>query len=172
MPIKIKECPSQERLAELFEYRDGKLFWREARRHGQIKAGSEAGTLTPFGYMRVNINRRIYAAHRLIWTLLRGLIPEGAEIDHINGVRDDNRIENLRLATASENKCNRKRAHRNNVSTGVLGVYKELRCNSFRAHCQHNGKTVAKNFKNVDEATQWRNATAKQLHGDFAGLAQ
>lgn len=57
------------------------------------------------GYLIVNRGKRLYS-HRLIWETLKGPIPNGYEIDHINTVRDDNRLENLRCVTKSQNMLN------------------------------------------------------------------
>lgn len=62
------------------------------------------------GYLMVNLDHKLVAAHRLIWKLVNGDIPEGMVIDHINNVRHDNRINNLRLATRTQNSQNRKKS--------------------------------------------------------------
>jgi len=61
------------------------------------------------GYRQIKINNVIYPAHRLIWIFCNGSIDENMQIDHINGIKDDNRIENLRLVTAQQNCFNRSR---------------------------------------------------------------
>ena len=69
----------------------------------EIKYGKEVGYLDKStGYRYVEINGISYYSHRLIWFMHYGTWPKG-QIDHINGIKDDNRIENLREATASEN---------------------------------------------------------------------
>ena len=88
----------------IFEYRDGNLYWKVSA--GKRKAGSRAGNVGGKGYRRVGYNYKLYPEHRVIWELHNGSIPDGLEIDHINRVRSDNRIENLRLATSQENKRN------------------------------------------------------------------
>lgn len=60
-------------------------------------------TPTAKGYMRIRLGDQFDYVHRLIWEHVNGPIPKGMHIDHINGVRDDNRIENLRLVTPKEN---------------------------------------------------------------------
>ena len=79
-------------------------------------------TKTEHGYMRVCLAAGHMFVHRIVWYAFNGEVPEGIDIDHINGERSDNRIENLRLATRKENALNRKRANSNSVS-GVRGVY-------------------------------------------------
>jgi hypothetical protein len=78
----------------------GALTWVAGLRRGQT-----AGCLKNDGYRRVTIGGVNYAEHRLIWFLMTGEWPE-LQIDHRNGVRDDNRWVNLRQATASQNTAN------------------------------------------------------------------
>lgn len=78
--------------------------------------------LTPSGYLRVALRRRFYFVHRIVWMAFRGRIPDGLDIDHINGRRDDNRLENLRIVTRRENSLNRQNPNKNSKS-GFRGVY-------------------------------------------------
>jgi hypothetical protein len=68
-------------------------------------SGNKAGVLMESGYIKIVINRKPYRAHRLAWVYIYGVWPK--EIDHINGVRNDNRIANLRESTRSENNQNK-----------------------------------------------------------------
>lgn len=58
------------------------------------------------GYRRYNINDKAYSAHILVWENFKGQIPKGYVIDHIDGVRDNNNLSNLRLISQSENMYN------------------------------------------------------------------
>lgn len=80
----------------------GQFFWREAR--GGRRKGALAGSLDEKGYWCIRINRVLYKAHRLVWLLHNEDMPE--IVDHINHDRTDNRIENLRAVTLSENNAN------------------------------------------------------------------
>lgn len=96
-------------LSELLRYdpESGKIFWK-VRRSNLVYAGREALTASKnSGHKHGRIYRKAYMAHRVAWALHYGEWPDGA-IDHINGIPDDNRIENLRLASASENAMNRR----------------------------------------------------------------
>lgn len=90
----------------------------------RVRAGEVAGSLTTKGYCQVILMKRGYRIHRVIWRMLVGEIPEGMQIDHINQVKNDNRIENLRLVTNAENKRNSGK-YKNN-SSGVTGVRRIL----------------------------------------------
>lgn len=95
---------------------------------------------TPSGYLRVALRKRLYFVHRIVWMSFCGRIPLGFEVDHINGKRDDNRIENLRIVTRRENSLNRQRANKNSKS-GSRGVYFHRRCKKWSfSYC---GKQIA-----------------------------
>ena len=96
---------------ELFEYRDGKLYNKTTRNNHAIK-GNRAGLLAQTGYRVSSVEGKPKREHRVIWEMLNGKIPKGLQIDHINRIKDDNRIENLRLVTGSVNR-------HNNNGTGV-----------------------------------------------------
>jgi hypothetical protein len=90
---------------ELFDYRDGKLYWKQSV--GQrIKVGNEAGSKSKTtGYRVVGYGGKSYAAHRVVWLMHTGKWPDG-QIDHMNHDRCDNKIQNLRVTTPSENRKN------------------------------------------------------------------
>ena len=89
---------TQARLKKLLSYNTdtGEFRWRVTRR-GAARAGSVAGCVRHDGYVRIAIDGKRYLAHRLAWLYVHGeLVPE---LDHANGVRSDNRLDNLRPAT-------------------------------------------------------------------------
>lgn len=112
-----RSLPTQERLRALFSYQDGKLIWRHGR--GKILTGDVAGHLKPDGYVAIGLDYAEYKAHRLVWKWHHGSDPE--ILDHVNGVRHDNRIENLEEVTNREN-CNRGRDKRITLPRGVRCV--------------------------------------------------
>lgn len=116
----IRVDPLQhERLLEMLTYdKDtGEFYWNI---HVSTRAkGCKAGSYSAQGYIMIQVDKKIYAAHRLAWYYVYGYYPEH-QIDHINRVRDDNRIINLREVTQSCNSKNTKVRSDNNV--GVTGV--------------------------------------------------
>lgn len=96
-----------EEVARLFTYdwEAGVLYWKIKDRNTirrNYVAGPSKGTKD--GYRQVSIKGKMYMEHRIIMMLCFGHIPENAEIDHINHVRNDNRLCNLRFVTMSENR--------------------------------------------------------------------
>lgn len=112
--------PNSTRLRELLNYDPATgVFTRRLGVRG-FAAGSTVGSPHSAGYIYCSVAGYRCFAHRLAWCYMYGDWPEG-ELDHINGVRNDNRIDNLRLATRSENMLNRHRPRKGNKS-GYIGV--------------------------------------------------
>ena len=112
---------TQKELKRLLRYdpESGVFTWRVKKGARALK-GSVAGTLHPLRYIHINIDRKQYKAHRLAWLYVYGKWPEN-QIDHINHIRNDNRIKNLRDVKRIYNGRNQK-LHNTN-KTGVSGVY-------------------------------------------------
>jgi hypothetical protein len=114
---------SQDKLKQIVRYEDGKLFWLP-RGYGKFDkqfSGNEAGHFDKKSQrIMIRWEGKLILAHRAIWVFHNGEIPEGMEIDHINGNPSDNRIENLRLCTRSQNTMNTKINCKN--KTGVKGI--------------------------------------------------
>jgi hypothetical protein len=87
-------------------------------RYGAV--GSKVGSLHHTGYVTVRIKGKQYQAHRLIWMFCNGAMPKG-EIDHINHIKSDNRIENLRDVSLRENSLNQ--SVRSDNTSGTVGVF-------------------------------------------------
>ena len=102
---------------DVFVYRDGNLYWKIKPSLG-VNVGDKAGTFNQYGYLQVKYKGVKRMAHRIIFMMHHGYEP--MEIDHINRIKDDNRIENLREATRSLNNLN-KNLQANNKS-GIKGV--------------------------------------------------
>lgn len=125
-------------LRELLSYNPdtGEFRWLVSR--GTARAGSVAGTRQNNGYWIIKISRRGYLAHRLAWVYVHGEWPVD-QIDHRNGVRDDNHIANLREATELQNKQNRRQA-KVGTKTGLLGTSWCERDKLFVATIRRDGK--------------------------------
>lgn len=153
---------SQETLNELFEYRKGKLFLKVSR--GGRKAGEEVGTLTPRGYKQTKVNRKLQLVHRLIFFIHHGYMPK--MIDHIDGNRTNNRIENLRESDAFSNQYNR--GLPSNNTSGVKGVYWNKEKRKWKAKCNVGGKGYHLGYyKDIKEADKAVRAFRSQHHGEF-----
>lgn len=107
-----------EKLKELLNYNEGTgiFTWKK---HKGVKYGTIAGTIRPDGYIQIGLLRKHYLAHRLAWFYVYGSWPI-EEIDHINRVKNDNRIINLREATRLDNNINSNMPN----ETGYKGVRK------------------------------------------------
>jgi len=114
----------------------GLFHWME-RRSSNAPAGSVAGSNVR-GYTNISVAGAKVRAHRLAWLYVYGEWPKGF-IDHINGVRNDNRIENLRLVNFSENMQNQRKV-RADSKTGLMGVQWNKRKSVFIARIKFNGK--------------------------------
>lgn len=166
---------SQERLRLLLEYNPvtGIFHWlvRPAAlpRWNTRYAGRVAGYTSTSGYTVVQIGRgQNYSAHRLAWIYVNGDIPDGVEIDHIDGARGDNRIANLRLAPQGANAIN-KAMQRNNTS-GYVGVQFHPETGKWRFRVTRNKKshTPGRLFDTAQEAAEARAEMVKAIHGEFA----
>jgi hypothetical protein len=131
---------TQERLKEILDYdfETGIFKWKKITGYGAQFSGREAGTLTSNGYLKIGIDQKRHRSHRLAWLYVYGYLPLN-DIDHINGIRTDNRIINLREVTRSENLQNIKTHHIDNKS-GLLGVSYSKAAKSYVSQISINGK--------------------------------
>ena len=114
----------------------------------------------PRGYLScVNEEGKLVLHHRYVWEEANGPIPKGYQIDHINGDRADNRIENLRLVTPSENQMNVKL--RDNNTSGVTGVFWDKRTSAWCAACYVDGKS-----KHLGRFRDWFDAVCARKSAD------
>lgn len=104
---------------DVFNYSDGRLTWR-IKPCKNMKKSSPAGTMRNDGYLQVRFMNKIHLVHRIVWEMFNGQIPYGMQIDHINHIRSDNRIQNLRMVTKISN--GRNLTKKINNTSGVTGV--------------------------------------------------
>lgn len=139
----------------------GDFRWKIARAQ-IIKPGQIAGETTNRGYRRIKIHEQKYLAHRLAWFYVHGEWPSG-QVDHVNRIRHDNRLVNLRVVTPEENGQNRSQS-KNNTS-GMRGVSWYSRGNKWRAAISRNGKKIHLGyFSEKHDAYQAYLSAAASIH--------
>lgn len=99
----------------------GMFTW--AKQVGSVRIGSVAGSAQSGGYRQINLQGKSVYTHRLAWFFVTGEVPQ-SEIDHLNGIRDDNRFCNLREVTRRVNVQNQ---HNSRKKSGLMGVWKDKR---------------------------------------------
>lgn len=127
---------------EWFNYdsESGLFTFKKVKPKNRVKkVGDIAGGICARdGYVLIRFNGKVHYGHRLAWAWVNGELPEC--IDHINQVRTDNRIENLRNVTYADNNKNRLKSTRN--SSGVVGVYMDKDTGRWKARISVDGKEV------------------------------
>ncbi len=165
------ELPPAELLRKLLRYDadTGYLYWlprpeemfpagNGLQWNGRF-AGRRAFTAISGGYYVGAIHYQNYMAHRIIWKMTYGVEP--IEVDHINGVRTDNRLSNLRNVTSAENSRNSGRDSRN--TSGVTGVYRHFD-GRWRARIWVNGRARCLGcFHAFDDAVRARKAAEAEI---------
>lgn len=152
-----------KRLRELLDYDlETGTFRRKVSLCNSVKVGDTAGDHDGQGYLRMKVEGRQYKAHRLAWLYVHGCWP-AKELDHINGVRSDNRIVNLREATTAENGQNRT-IPRNNTSNHH-GVGWDKRSNKWRARIKFGGRDFSLgSFSKIEDAISARAKAKAEMH--------
>ena len=151
----------------------GYLWWIKQN----IGSGIPKNLFKPAGYLNrgyISIEssskgiRFRHGAHRLAWLLYYGVWPK-KQIDHINGVRDDNRIVNLREATNAENSKNRK--PRVGCSSRYKGVSLDKRFGKWEVKIKVNYKSIyLGRYDNEEEAALAYNEAALKIFGGYAKI--
>lgn len=157
---------THKRLLELLDYNPeiGLFRWRQ-QRSWRAPVGSVAGVVDRHGHRTMMVDQERFMAHRLAWFYVYQEWPPN-EIDHINGLRDDNRILNLRLAVRWQQRGNQKRRADNR--SGFKGV-KRAGKNSWIARCRIHGKEYTKcGFRSPEDAHVAYLEMAKSIFGDYA----
>ncbi|KAB0988745.1 HNH endonuclease [Cronobacter sakazakii] len=157
---------SQDQLKDSFHFRNdiGRFIWKVAK--GWVKPGRIAGTLNEAnGYRYIKLNGVHYLEHRMVWLFTHGRLPKG-EIDHINGDKQDNRIENLRECTRSQNEINKGLSSTN--TSGCKGVSWHAQSKKWRARIKVNKKEIhLGTFECKADAEMAYRSFLERTHGDF-----
>jgi len=156
----------QDKYLSLFAYQDGQLFWR-VNRGSQLCKGKPAGTPVQNGYTKVRIREMggSIGAHRIIFCMEHGYLPD--YVDHINGNKSDNRIENLRAATKAENCQNAKMPTTN--TSGIKNVFwNKLRNKWAVALTVKNARKFFGLFDDIELAELVAQEARNKYHGKFA----
>lgn len=141
----------------------GIFFWK-VNSGARTVSGKMAGTIVD-GYVRISVKRKQFKAHRIAWLFSYGEWPIN-EVDHINSIRNDNRIENLRLARKEDNQRN-VGIRRTNTS-GYRGVCFHKESKRWRAQCWVNGKrNQLGSFDTAELASNAYESFVKVHHGNF-----
>jgi hypothetical protein len=167
-----KPIITQEEVKKLLDYNPetGNLIWKRrdcAPASWNTKfAGKIAGSMTlANGYMKIGINNISYLQHRIIWVWVYGYLPE-KEVDHINRVRHDNRLINLREANPAQNRQNRSKSSNN--TSGITGVIYAKHHGKYHARIKVNGKSNHLGcFFTREEAIKARREAEGKYFGKF-----
>ena len=155
---------TQERLKQLLDYDPGTGVFRWKVSNNSRRAGQIAGGLTNNGYVRIRLGGKPYLAHRLAWFFVHGYFPHKG-MDHKNRIRHDNRIDNIREATQSQN-CANKIAR---CSSGLKGVFFHKQQRKWLASLgQDYGQIYLGSFSSKWQAHKAYAKAAKRIHGEFA----
>jgi hypothetical protein len=167
-----------ERLRALLDYdpATGIFTWkprppssRSAKIFNSRCAGKVAGCPDVHGYIQITVERRNYKAHRLAWLWVHGSLSADKEVDHIDRNRANNAIDNLRLATSWQQKCNagaRKPGH-------PKGCYWSPRDKKWSAWIYVDGRKVSLGaFKRLEDARAARFQAEAKYHGEWAYTAE
>jgi len=158
---------TQELLKHYFDYKDDHLYWKNVVHLNQSKLiGQKAGFIHPTGYRHITFMGKQHKAHRLIWLYVYGEMPK--EIDHINGDRQDNRLENLRSVTRSQNQFNKAMAQNN--TSGYRGVSWHKKSQQWAIRVCANGKSMVKYVKDLELAGLVAEEMRSLFHGKYAKL--
>lgn len=155
---------SQDRVRALLDYdsESGHLTWKVNR--GSARIGFVAGVVSE-GYRLVRLDQRLHKAHVLVWLWVTGESPDG-DVDHIDGDGLNNRFDNLRVLSHTENMWNVVRARRDS-GTGVMGVTFHRPTGKWRARIRKHGvEQYLGLFATVEEASAAYWAAKQELHGE------
>jgi hypothetical protein len=157
---------TQELILDLLKYENGKLFYKnKTHKFSKVKIGDEAGSLYGNGYLNVKINQKPYQVHRLVFMMFHGFLPK--LIDHIDGNKLNNKIENLRECNYITNGYNRKIGSNN--TSGYKNVVWNKKLNKWRVSLWVNKKYKdCGYFEDLELAVMVAHEARNKYHKQFA----
>jgi len=160
---------TQEEIKSVFDYKDGNLFWK-IKLAACIKVGDLAGCIRKKDeYQVIRYKNTTNYAHRLIFLFHHGYLPKF--IDHINGIKFDNRIENLRECTNQQNQFNQK--YRIDNTTGYKNIQKDTNSKKYRVRIKINGKIINfGSYYDINVAKFVADTMRNKYHGQFANSGE
>jgi hypothetical protein len=156
---------TQSQVRELFSYDpDTGIVTRRITSNPMAPAGTEAGSPLKSGHLAVKVNRKSYKLHAVIWLYVYGYLPK--MLDHKNGVPNDNRLDNLRLATTSQNMANR--VLKTDTASGLKGAYPSTSGRWYSRITKDGAKLNLGTFDTAEQAHCAYMNKARELFGEFA----
>ena len=158
-------------IIDLFEYRDNELYWKKQPAYSSVDISKPAGNIDK-GYRRIKIKGKHYKAHRLIYQMFNEKwditdTSQDYSIDHADNDKLNNSIDNLRVATNSQNLANTGK-YKNNTS-GTTGVNWDIATGKWKVRVRVNKKTHSGGyFVNKEDAIAKATKMRDELHGEFA----
>jgi hypothetical protein len=156
---------TQQQLLDFFDYRDGNLFWKfHNSKRGQRFIGKKAGSKMKNGYYHILFNGKYIYLHRAIFFMHYGYLPQ--YIDHIDGNPANNKIENLREATASQNCWNQK--YKGSAS-GHKGITWNKQDKKWQPQLTANNKKIyLGKYDDLETAIKVYKNASEKYHKEFA----
>jgi len=156
---------SKEELNEIFEYKEGKLYWNQIRAN-RLHLGDEAGAVNSRGYLGIQLSSKNYKVHQIVWIMHFGNIPENLIIDHIDGNKINNNLNNLRLVTNSQNKMNSLKFKK--LTSKYKGVSWNQKANKWQACVRFERKNYHIGYFGIEEEAHKAYCfVAKEIFGEF-----
>ena len=154
---------NQQLFHNFFKYKEGNLYWKISP-SPSVNAGDVVGHITHQGYARTSVGRKKYLVHQIIFFMHYGYFPKC--IDHIDGNKLNNLIDNLRESTFSQNQYNSKLPKHN--TSGIKGVSWNTNLQKWVVRMNHNRKTYQRCVQDLELAELVAIEMRSKLHGSYA----